>query len=124
MIYYTQCVKLHTECKSTLSVCKKHSVINHWMGVKTTHSVYVYTECKSTLGVCKNTQCNKIIVHTHRMYFYTQCKRIQNVSFLHPSSDILHCVFLHTPSVLLYSGGAAQPTILLMILICNQCLAQ
>ena len=36
---YTQCVKLHIECTSTLGVCKKHSVINHWMGVKTTQSV-------------------------------------------------------------------------------------
>ena len=62
MIYYTQCVKVHTECKNTLGVCKKHSVINHLMGEKTTHSVYVYTECKSTLGVCKNTQCNKVSV--------------------------------------------------------------
>ena len=36
---YTQCVKLHSECKITLGVCIKQSVINHWMGVKTTYSV-------------------------------------------------------------------------------------
>ena len=73
------------------------------MGVKTTHTVYVYTEFKSTFGVRKNTQCNKITFHTHRFYFYTQCICIQNVLLLHPSSDLLHCVFLHTPSVLSHS---------------------
>ena len=31
--------------------------------------------------------------YTHRVNFYTQCIRLQNVLFLHPSSDLLHYVF-------------------------------
>ena len=90
MIYYTQHVKLHTECKRTLGVCKKPSVINHWIGVKTTHSVYVYTECKSTLGVCE-------LWFYDTVYFYTQHIRIPNVLFLHPYHDFITlCIFTHT----------------------------
>ena len=43
-----------------------------------------------------------ITVHTHRVYFYTQCIPTQNVLFLHPSSDLLHCVF-YTHQVYFYT---------------------
>ena len=78
MIYYTQCVKNYTLGVKVHSVCvKKDSVINHWMGAKTTHSVYVYTKCKTTLGVCELWFYYTVYFYTHRIY--SVCSFIDSV---------------------------------------------
>ena len=92
---YTLCVKLHTECKSTLGLCKNKkythitptTLSNYTLCVKA-HSVCVkiqklqkkssnytlcvklHTECKSTLGLCKNKRhkiWHKVCQITHGM---------------------------------------------------------
>ena len=74
---YTQCLKLHTECKSTLGVFKKTQCNKSLYGCKTTHSVYVYTECKSTLGVCVNCDFITLCIFTHTEA--TQCEVLHTV---------------------------------------------
>ena len=92
---YTQCVKLHTECKITLGVCKKLSVINHWMGVKTTHSVYILSV--KAQSVCVNCDFFTLCIFTHTQCTFTLSVCIQNVLFLYPSHDFISlCIFTHT----------------------------
>ena len=70
MIFYTHCVKLHTECKSTIGVCKK-------------------TQCNKSLDGCKN--------NTFCVYRYTLSVKVHSVSV--NCDFITLCIFAHTECI-------------------------
>ena len=97
MIYYTQCVKLHTECTSSLGVCEKTMCNKSLDWCKNNIFFITYTLSLKVHLVCVNCDFIILCIFTHTECTYTQCICIQNMLFLHPSHDLITlCIFTHT----------------------------